>query len=303
MTEWLHERASLVLWSLLKVGLLAYLGLAALIYFKQSSLIFQPETGRGFLASPADVRMPFTPLQLTTPDGETLDGWFVPTGARRPVRGLVVFFHGNAGNIAHRLEYLRMFHDLGLATLIIDYRGYGRSSGIPSEEGTYRDAEAAWRHATQVLGFPPGQIVIFGESLGGGVAAQAAEKNQPAALVLASSFTSVPELGAELYPLLPIRLLARIRYDSLARLAQIACPVLVIHSRNDDVISIRHGRRLFDAARPPKQFLEIEGGHNEGFVFGRDEWIRQLDAFLGQALPPTPAVTPSYPQVPGVASQ
>ena len=274
-----------MLWSAIKIALLVYLGFAALVYFKQSSLVFLPEMDRDFRASPADIRLPFAPLRLPAADGETLDGWYVPADTKRATRGLVIFFHGNAGNIGHRLEYLRMFHDLGLATLIIDYRGYGRSSGAPSEDGTYLDAAAAWRHATQALGFPADRIALFGESLGGGVAAQLAAEYPPAALILASTFTSVPDMGADLYPLLPIRLLARIRYDTLARLAQIACPVLVIHSRNDDIIPFAHGQRLFGAARQPKQFLEIEGGHNEGFIFGRNSWIKQLDGFLKQALP------------------
>jgi len=274
-----------MLWSVLQIILLIYLGLMALIYFKQSSLVFLPEVDRDFRASPTDIGLPFAPLKLATADGETLDGWLVSAGIKRGGRGLVIFLHGNAGNIAHRLGYLRMFHDLGLATLIIDYRGYGRSSGAPSEQGSYLDAATVWRHATQDLGFPENRIVIFGESLGGAVAAQLAAGNRPAALVLASTFTSVPDMGADLYPLLPIRLLARIRYDTLARLPQISCPLLVIHSHSDDVIPFAHGRRLFEAARPPKQFLEIEGGHNEGFVFGRDDWIQQLDRFLQQALP------------------
>lgn len=274
-----------MLWSVLQIVLLVYLGLMALIYFKQSSLVFLPEIDRGFHATPADRGMAFAPLKLATSDNETLDGWFVPAATQGAARGLVIFFHGNAGNIAHRLDYLRMFHDLGLSTLIVDYRGYGLSSGTPSEQGTYLDADAAWRHATQVLGFPASRIVIFGESLGGGVAARLTADNRPAALVLASTFTSVPDMGAELYPLLPIRLLAHIRYDSLARLSRINCPLLVIHSHNDDIIPYAHGRRLFDAARPPKQFLEIEGGHNDGFVFGREAWVRQLDSFLRQALP------------------
>ncbi len=274
-----------MLWSALQIALLVYIGLAALIYFKQSSLVFLPEMDRGFRASPADIGLPFTPLSLATADGETLDGWFVPTSTNRAARGLVIFFHGNAGNIGHRLDYLRMFHDLGLATLIIDYRGYGRSSGIPSEDGTYLDAAAAWRHATEALGFPPGRILLYGESLGGGVAAQLAVTKRPGALILASTFTSVPDMGADLYPLLPVRLLARIAYDTAARLPQIFCPILVIHSRNDGIIPFVHGQRLFEAAHQPKQFLEIDGAHNEGFVFGREQWIRQLDEFLRQTLP------------------
>lgn len=273
-----------MLWSVLQIIFLVYLGLVSLIYFKQSSLVFQPGIDRDFRASPADIGLTFAALKLVTEDAETLDGWFVPASPTAQARALVVFFHGNAGTIGHRLDYLRMFHDLGFATLIVDYRGYGMSSGTPSEAGTYLDAEAIWRHATFALGFPANRIVVFGESLGGGVATHLAATSRPAALVLASTFTSVPDMGAERYPLLPIRLLARIGYDNLARLEQIECPLLVIHSRNDDIIPFIHGQRLFAAARPPKQFLEIAGGHNEGFVFGREDWIHQLDGFLRQAM-------------------
>ena len=285
MTARFLGKGSSMLWSALQIALLVYLGLAAAIYFKQSSLVFLPEMDRGFRASPADIDLPFTSLSLATADDEILDGWFVPAGTTPAARGLVIFFHGNAGNISHRLDHLRMFHDLGMATLIIDYRGYGRSSGTPSEEGSYSDGAAAWRHATEVLGFTPGRILLYGESLGGGVAAQLAEANRPGALVLSSTFTSVPDLGADLYPVLPIRILARIGYDTLARLPQISCPILIIHSRNDHVIPFSHGQRLFAAARPPKQFLEIEGDHNESFVFDNQQWIKQLDVFLRQALP------------------
>ena len=271
-----------MLWSTLQIVLLVYLGVMALIYFRQSALVFLPEMDRGHRASPADIGLPFVALTLATSDGEALDGWHVQAKPGRDARGLVLFFHGNAGNIGHRLDYLGMFHALGFATLIIDYRGYGKSSGSPSEPGTYLDADAAWRHATQVLGYSTKRIVVCGESLGGGVAAQLTVNHRPGALVLASTFTSVPDLGAELYPLLPIRLLANIEYNTLERLTRINCPLLVIHSRDDDIIPYRHGRRLFEAARAPKQFIEMTGGHNEGFVFAREDWVRQLDGFLAQ---------------------
>jgi fermentation-respiration switch protein FrsA (DUF1100 family) len=230
---------------------------------------------------------------LATDDGEKLDGWHVPVRTDVPARALVILFHGNAGNIGHRLDYLRMFHDLGYASLIIDYRGYGRSSGTPSEDGTYLDAAAAWHHATQTLGYPEGKIVVFGESMGGAVAAQLAASKQPAALVLASTFTSVPDLGAEIYPWLPVRALARIHYDTGERLPGITSPVLVIHSRNDDIIPFAHGQRLHAMANQPKRFLEISGGHNDGFVFGSETWVRQLDDFLRSALERTAAQTPA----------
>jgi len=250
-----------MLWSAIQIGLLVYLGLLALIYFKQDALVFQPSIDREFLSTPAAIGLAFEPLTLATTDGETLDGWHVPAKSGMQARGLAIVFHGNAGNIGHRLDYLRMFHDLGFASLIIDYRGYGRSSGRASEEGSYADADTAWRHAT--------------------------------ALVLASTFTSVPDLGAEIYPWLPIRLLARIRYDSHERLAAIKSPILVIHSRQDDIIPFAHGERLYAAANPPKRFLEIAGGHNEGFVFGREAWVRELDDFLRSAFTPRENQTPA----------
>lgn len=286
-------KGAAMLWSTIQIGLLVYLGLLALIYFMQDALVFQPALDQEFRATPASIGVPFEPLTLTTADKETLDGWHLPTKPGRPTRGIVILFHGNAGNISHRLDYLRLFHDLGFASLIIDYRGYGRSSGKASEEGSYLDADAAWRHATETLAYPAERIVLFGESLGGGVATHLASARKPGALVLASTFTSVPDLGAEIYPWLPIRLLARIRYDSRERLANISSPVLVIHSRQDDIIPFAHGERLFAAAKSTKQFLEIAGSHNEGFVFDREAWVRQFDDFLRTALKRPPVQTPA----------
>jgi fermentation-respiration switch protein FrsA (DUF1100 family) len=193
-----------------------------------------------------------------------------------------MILHGNAGNMSHRLDYLVMFHRLGYATLIIDYRGYGQSSGSPSEEGTYRDAEAAWLWLTS-RGIKPTEIVILGESLGGAVAAWLAARVTPRALVLVSTFTSLPDLGAQVYPFLPVRLLSRFSYDTLGALQRVEAPVLIAHSRDDEIISYSHGKALFAAAREPKQLLEMRGGHNDGFIFMREEWIAQLRAFLERA--------------------
>jgi len=274
-----------MLWSAARIGLLAYLGLSAVIFFGQSSLVFQPGPNRESSATPADIGLAFEARMLTTADAERLDSWYLPARGTSDSRGLVIFFHGNAGSMTDRLDYLRMFGALGLSTLIIDYRGYGRSSGKASEAGTYLDADAAWRHATQTLGIPPRRIVLFGESLGGAVATKLAADVRPGALILASTFTSIPDVGAEKYPLLPIRLLARISYDTASRLPDVTCPVLVIHSPEDEVVPFAHGRRLFDLARSPKRFLAIDGGHNDGFVFGREEWRQQLDGFIRQTVP------------------
>lgn len=278
------QKVKSMLWSAMQIALLAYIGLAALIYFKQDALVFQAAMDRDYQATPAAIGLRFDALTLPTDDGEALNAWHVPARNGANARGLVIIFHGNAGNIGHRLDYLRMFHELGYASLIFDYRGYGRSSGKPSEDGTYRDAAAAWRHGTQSLGYPASRMVLFGESLGGAVATQLATTQRPAALILASTFTSIPDLAAGIYPWLPVRLLARIGYDTREQLALIASPVLVIHSRRDDIIPFSHGQQLFAAAKAPKRFLEIEGDHNEGFVFDREDWIRNLEDFLRSAI-------------------
>ena len=250
-----------------------------LVFLFQSRLGYFPEVGRALVATPRAAGLDFEEVRLTADDA-TLYGWWVPANA---ARGAVLVLHGNAGNISHRLEYLTMFNRLGYATLIVDYRGYGRSSGTPSEDGTYRDGEAAWRHLTEIRKFAPRDIVVFGESLGGGVATWLALQHPPRALVLASTFTSAPDLGAQVYPWLPVRWLARIEYGNRARIGQIAAPVLIAHSKGDDIVPFSHGQALFDAAREPRQFLELRGGHNDGFIFMREEWVREVGAFLERA--------------------
>jgi len=166
--------------------------------------------------------------------------------------------------------------------LIFDYRGYGRSSGKPSEAGLYRDAETAWAYLTRARGIAPENIVLFGESLGGALAAHLAAWERPGALVLSSVFTSVPDLAADLYPWLPARWLARLRYDTRAALARAKCPVLVAHSPDDEIIPYRHGEELFSAAPGPKVFLSLAGGHNNGFIFMQEHWVDALADFLRQ---------------------
>ncbi len=278
-----------VIWHLLGIAAAVYAGLALLLYLFQERMVFYPETGREIVITPAQAGLPYEDIRLTAEDGVRLHGWFVP--APQP-RGTVLFLHGNAGNISHRIDSLQMFHRLGYSTLIFDYRGYGNSEGTPSEQGTYRDAEAAWRYLTEQRHLPSCRIVLFGESLGGAVAAWLAAtpdapqrrvmaaRQQPAALVISSGFTSVPDLARHYYPYLPVQWLARIRYDTAENLRAVAAPVLIAHSPEDDIVPFEHGQALFEAARPPRQFLELAGGHNDGFIFMREAWIRVLDDFL-----------------------
>ena len=265
-------------WSILLTIGGAYGVLLLLLFFGQSRLLYLPNLpSREHIATPTQAGLPFESVKIETDDGIKLDGWFVPA---TPSRGVLLFFHGNAGNISHRLQSLKIFHDLGLSTLIIDYRGYGRSEGAPSEQGTYLDAEAAWRYLTQQRDIPPQNIVLFGRSLGAAVASYLATQHTPGALIVESGFTSVPSLAADLYPFLPARWLSRFHYDTETYLQNIKCPVLIVHSREDEIIPFEHGRRLYRSAREPKQFLELQGGHNDGFLVNEQDYVNGLDAFL-----------------------
>jgi uncharacterized protein len=258
-------------------ALIAYAVILVLVFLFQSRLVFFPQVERTHSVTPRAVALDFEDVQLRTADGVNLHGWWVPA---RDAQGAVVLFHGNAGNISHRIGYLTMFSRLRYSVLLIDYRGYGSSGGFPDEEGTYRDADAAWRHLMEVRNLKPHEVVIVGESLGGGVATWLAAKVAPRALLLSSAFTSVPDLGAQVYPWLPVRLLSRIHYNNLQRMPTIAAPVFIAHSRDDEIVPYAHGVTLFTAAREPKQMLTMSGGHNDGFLFARDEWAAALGGFL-----------------------
>ncbi len=269
-----------VIVNLLLAAAIAYALVLLLVFLLQPRLVYFPEAARALTSTPRAAGFEYEDVSLHAADGVKLHAWWVPA---HNARGAVLLLHGNAGNISHRLGYVTMFNRLGYSVLLFDYRGYGSSEGHPDEEGTYRDAEAAWQHLTATHGLPARDIVIVAESLGGGVATWLATQHTPRALVLASTFTSIPDLGASIYPWLPVRLLARIKYDNIGRIGQVATPVLIAHSRGDEVIPFDHGEKLFAAAHEPKQFLELAGGHNEGFLFARVDWIAVVGAFIARA--------------------
>jgi uncharacterized protein len=264
-------------WKMALFVVLGYAALVGLLYFAQDRLIYFPQVGREIAATPASHGVRYEDVSIQTEDGEMLAAWWVPADE---ARGAVLLFHGNAGNISHRIDYALMFRRMGYSTLLVDYRGYGKSTGTPSEEGTYRDAAASWRWLTEMRGLKPQEIVVFGESLGGAVGCWVAARETPRALVLASTFTSVPDLGAEVYRFLPVRLMSRYSYDTLACVPKVRAPVLVMHSAVDDIVPFAHGKKLYAAANEPKRFLELGGGHNDGFVFTRPDWVRGLSDFL-----------------------
>jgi fermentation-respiration switch protein FrsA (DUF1100 family) len=165
---------------------------------------------------------------------------------------------------------------------IFDYQGYGRSPGKPGEKGTYSDADAAWNYLTESRNIDPKRIVVFGRSLGGAVASNLAYERPVGGLIVESSFTSVQDLASEIYWFLPVRLLSRFNYNTLEKIKDIKCPKMIIHSRSDEMISFNHGRRIFDAAGEPKEFFELSGSHNVGFLNNPDIYKSKIDSFLAQ---------------------
>jgi fermentation-respiration switch protein FrsA (DUF1100 family) len=271
----------MVLNALLLVGAL-YVGIALLLFLMQSRLLYYPEIGRDVTTTPRAMGLDFEEVWLDAGEGVRLHGWYV---AREGAQAVALILHGNAGSIALRLDWLRMFHDLGYAGFIVDYRGYGRSTGSPSEQGTYEDARLAWEHLTAVRGWKGGDVMLLGESLGGAVAAHLAARTTPRALILHSTFTSVPDMAAQLYRFLPVRWLARFRYDTRAYLQDVRAPVLIAHSPRDEIVPFSHARALYQAANEPKRLLELAGGHNDGFIFVRREWVQALADFLAAGAP------------------
>ena len=271
------------------ISLLAFVGgiyvlLSLALYVLQEKMVFLAGLpGRELTASPLDVGLGFEEVRLTTLDDERLHGWYVPADG---ARGTVVFFHGNAGNISHRLDSIRVFHQLGLDTLIIDYRGYGRSSGRATEKGTYLDAEAAWRYLVEQRGIASDRIIVFGRSLGGAVGAWLGTQHTPAAVIIESSFSSGEDMARRLYPFLPVRLITRLRYPVREYAAQLDCPVLVVHSRDDEIIPYEMGRAIYDAVDQRKSFFELRGDHNNGFYLSRSDYVPAVDRFVTSVLGP-----------------
>ena len=266
------------LWKILLYGIGAYAAFCAYIYFMQSSLVYFPNmAGRNLVATPADIGLDYQDVKFISEDKVRLHGWFIP---HNKAKGTLLFFHGNAGNISHRLDSIAIFHRLELNVFIFDYRGYGQSEGKPTEKGTYRDAEAAWLYLTRTRNTSAKQIIIFGRSLGAAIGAWLAGRHTPAALIIESGFTSVPAMGQRLYPFLPVRWLSRFSYNTKKYVKTITCPVLVAHSRDDEIIPFEESLEIFAAAPEPKQFLEMRGGHNDGFIISDESYLKGLDSFI-----------------------
>jgi len=222
--------------------------------------------------------IPVDEVEYTVSDGTRLVAWH----SRPPnPRCTFLYFHGNAGNISHRLFVLESLASIGVATFGVDYRGYGKSGGSPSEKGILTDGEGSWGHLTVRIGERPERIVLFGKSLGGVPAIDLAAKVKCAGLIVQSSFTSIPDIASRAIPIFPFRWFMKSTMDNRKRIAQARCPVLVVHSRDDEIIPFEHGEKLHAAAPAPNWFAEFQGvGHNDLIEVRREEWLRDLDQFL-----------------------
>jgi fermentation-respiration switch protein FrsA (DUF1100 family) len=265
----------ILLWACLLFTVL-YVGFGLMLYILQSKFLYCPV--RRVRYSPEELGLEFEEITITASDGVKLNGWYIPAPN---AKFTMLFLHGNGGNIAHRLDSIQLFYNLGLNCFIFDYRGYGKSTGKPTEQGTYLDATAAYEWLTKEKGIKPRDIIIFGRSLGGSIAAELARKTETGSLILESAFTSYVAMGKKFYWYMPVKWFARYRYNTLEYIRDVKCPVMVIHSPDDEIIPFEFGRQLYIAANEPKKFVEISGGHNDGFLVSaelyKSEWLNWLD--------------------------
>lgn len=227
--------------------------------------------------TPKDRGITFEEINFRTTDGHLLNGWFVPA---KDAKATLLYCHGNAGNIYHRLHKVKFFHEIGLNFFIFDYRGYGKSAGKPSEKGLYKDAQAAYDYLVSRNDVDKNKIVVYGKSLGGPVAADLCVNRQASALILEGSFASVALRAQQLYPFLPMKVLITQKYDTMSKVKDLRIPKLIAHGRQDEVISFRHAEILFAAAAEPKQFLPFDGGHNDDIYVSSSAYKQELLKFL-----------------------
>jgi len=257
--------------------------------FERSMIYYPTRYPDGFWDTDAIVAGSGATLEscfFPTDDGVTLNAWWLkpaPAQAPAPTAAMVLlWFHGNAGNLSYRADMMLDLGRIPVQVFIVDYRGYGRSDGSPSEEGLYRDGQAAWRYLTADRGVPADRVVVFGKSLGGAVAVDLASRVTPAGLVVQSSFTSVPDMAAHHLPFIP-RFLVRTRMDSRSKIGRARCPVLVVHSPRDEIVPIALGRALFQAAPEPKRFVEVPGAtHNDTWLVGGEHYLDALRQFIAE---------------------
>ena len=281
-------------WRLARIILLLVVGLTIFIMaFEDKFIYFPAKYPDGFWeienvpAREGEIIPKIEDCYFNTGDGLRLHGWYCTphlkaSGSLERVPGemVLLWFHGNAGNISYRYDMIRAMMTLPVQVLIIDYRGYGKSEGKPGEQGLYLDARAAWNYLVIERAVPPARIIIFGKSLGGVPAIDLASQVEAAGLIVQSSFTSAADMAAAVIPFLP-RILLHTKMNSIGKIGVVHCPKLFIHSRADEVVPYELGRRLYEAAPEPKEFYEVKGSaHNSTYIVGGTAYFDALRRFI-----------------------
>ena len=276
-------RTLLVVTSLLAIG---YAAAGAYLYFNQRALIYQPGE-RALSAAPAEFGLGERQVTYGSTDGVTITAWVVPGSPARDTGQWLLICHGNYGNVSFGLrpEFYAVLRDLGVSLLAFDYRGFGESTGSPNEQGLYDDAAASYAYLTTKLGISPSQVVLFGHSLGTGVAIELATHAPAAGVIVEGAYTSIVERAQQLYPWLPVSLVAAERFPSIDRIAGIRIPKLFLHSPDDQIIPFALGQKVYDAATPPKRFVSVQGGHDNAFRADRTVYAGAIDRFLREIRP------------------
>ncbi|MDY6969131.1 MAG: alpha/beta hydrolase [Spirochaetota bacterium] len=226
---------------------------------------------------PSDIGLYYESVFFTTKDNVKLSGWWIPCNGDR---GVVLFSHGNSGNISNRIDSIKIFYKLRLSIFIYDYRGYGRSNGSPSEDGTYLDAEAAMEYLTKKRKISQDRIIIFGRSLGGPIAAWLAQNYTSRMLIIESTFFSLADVAKLHYSWIPAQFIFGDSYRTYRYIMKVQCPVLIIHSRDDELVPYSQGKKLYELAKFPKELITIFGSHNYGFLESKKIYVSGIDRFI-----------------------
>ena len=247
--------------------------LGYLRYFEYRSLYFPMED---LEYTPADIGLSYSDEYVVTDDGKKLNAWLIPA---KDSRFTLLFCHGNGGNISHRIYKIGILNSLGVSVFIFDYRGYGRSTGRPSERGLYKDALAAYEYLVSEKKVSPDRIILYGESLGGAVATHLALQRPVEALITESAFTSTPDMAREIYPIFPTFFISS-RFDILTKIKDVGIPKLIMHSKDDEIVPFGHSVKLFNASSGEKTHLVLSGSHNSCNQDSGDRYSSGIKGFL-----------------------
>ncbi|MCK9614499.1 MAG: alpha/beta hydrolase [Candidatus Omnitrophica bacterium] len=262
---------------MLRVIIYIILGIVSLAiyvkYLEQRNLFFP---FREINYTPQEIGLSYEDIYFATQDNKKINGWFIPS---KNAKYAILFFHGNAGNISHRLDKIKIFHDLGLNIFIIDYRGYGNSEGKPSETGFYLDARASYGYLIDKLKIKPSSIILYGESLGGAVAFELATQVDVLAIITEETFSSVRDVAKDIYPFLPSFFVGD-KFNSVSRIGKLTIPKLIVHSKDDEMIPFKHAQKLYESAKDPKMLVAISGSHNSAFLDSGKDYKNHIREFI-----------------------